>query len=305
MSRARDIAAFLLMALLFGGAFPAIEVGLRSLPPLLLAGVRYGVSGALLLGYALVRTDDWRPRVRADFAAVLAGGVFFIGGSGLTFVGQQYTTAGTAAVVFSAIPILTVVVGHVLLPGERVSRRGAVGLVVGVVGVAIVVRPESGGSKLGAGLVGEVLVFLAALSVTLGTVLVRRSDPPMPVVALTGWSMVLGAVIQVALGVAVGESFASARFDPAAVLALAYLAVLASGVGFVVYFDLLSRVGPLEVNLVSYLVPVVSVVVGWVLLGEPVSPSTLAGFGVIVAGFALLKDRELAAELAKYRGAAR
>ncbi|WP_435177920.1 DMT family transporter [Halorussus sp. AFM4] len=311
MSRTRDLSAFLVMALLFGGAFPAIEVGLRYLPPLALAAVRYAVSAAILLTYAGATTDYWRPRTRADRTAVLAGGVFFIGGSGLTFVGQQYTTAGVAAVVFSAIPILTVLVAHVLLPGERVSRRGVVGLLLGFVGVAIVVRPESGavapgpGLGGGAGPLGELLVFAAALSVTVGTVLVRRSGPSMPTVALTGWAMALGAGMQVGLSAAVGESVESVRLAPAAVLAVGYLAVLASGVGFVVYFDLLSRFGPLEVNLVSYLVPVVSVVVGWGLLDEPVSASTLVGFGVVAAGFLLLKEKELAAELARYRGAAR
>ena len=309
MTRTRDLSAFLLMTLLFGGAFPAIEIGLRYLPPLALAAVRYAVSAAILLAYAGATTDYWRPRTRADRTAVVAGGVFFIGGSGLTFVGQQFTTAGVAAVVFSAIPILTVLVARALLPGERVSRRSAVGLLVGFVGVAIVVRPESGaatpGSGAAGGLLGELLVFAAALSVTVGTVLVRRSGPSMPTVALTGWAMALGAGIQVALSAAVGESVAAVRVAPAAVLAVGYLAVLASGVGFVVYFDLLSRFGPLEVNLVSYLVPVVSVGVGWWFLNESVSATTLVGFGVVAAGFVLLKEKELAAELARYRGAAR
>ncbi|WP_246045719.1 DMT family transporter [Halorussus ruber] len=303
MTRTRDLTAFLLMTLLFGGAFPAIEVGLRYLPPLALAAVRYAASAALLLGYALATTDYWRPRTRADWLAVLAGGVFFIGGSGLTFVGQRYTTAGIAAVVFSAIPILTVLVGHVLLPDERLSRRGALGLVVGFLGVAISVRPDP--ANLGSGVLGPALVFAAALSVTVGTVLVRRVSPPMPTVALTGWAMALGATMQAGLSAAIAEETAAVRLDPAALLAVGYLAVFASGIGFVVYFDLLARFGPLEVNLVSYLVPVVSVAVGWWLLDEAVYPSTLAGFGVVVVGFLLLKNRELAAELARYRGAAR
>ncbi|WP_238398147.1 DMT family transporter [Halorussus salinus] len=323
MSRTRDLTAFAVMTLLFGGAFPAIEVGLRYLPPLALAAVRYAVSAALLLGYALATTDYWRPRTRADWLAVLAGGVFFIGGSGLTFVGQQFTTAGVAAIVFSAIPILTVLVGAILLPEETVSPRGALGLVVGFLGVAIVVGPDpatlggdagasaavgDGSLELGAfatALLGPALVFAAAVSVTLGTVLVRRFRPSMPTVSLTGAAMAVGAAIQAGLSLALGEEVPVAGLALPALLAVAYLAVFASGVGFVVYFDLLSRVGPLEVNLVSYLVPVVSVGVGWWLLDEPVYSSTLVGFGVVVAGFVLLKNRELAAELAKYRGAAR
>ena len=76
-------------------------------------------------------------------------------------------------------------------------------------------------------------------------------------------------------------------------------------IGFVVYFTLLDRFGPLEVNLVTYLNPVVAVIVGWLLLGEPVLPSALVGFGVILFGFVLLREKELAAELATFRGAGR
>ncbi|MFC4552521.1 MULTISPECIES: DMT family transporter [Halorussus] len=303
MTRARDVSSFLLMTLLFGGAFPAIEVGLRILPPLLLATIRYGTSALLLLGYAAARTDRWLPRSRGDWSAVVAGGVLFIGGTAFTFVGQQFTTAGVAAVIFSAIPVLTVVVGWALLPDQHLSRRGLLGLLVGFLGVAVVVDPTT--VDLRAGLVGGLLVFLAALSVTVGTVLVRRSHPEMSVVGLTGWAMLVGAAIQYGASVAAGESTAGVRVTLLGALAVAYLAVLASGVGFVIYFGLLERFGPLEVNLVSYVVPVVSVALGWAFLDEPVTATTLVGFGVIVAGFLLLKEKDLAAELAKYRGAGR
>ena len=303
MTRARDVGSFLLMTLLFGGAFPAIEVGLDVLPPLLLATVRYATSALLLLGYAATRTDRWLPRSRGDWSAVVAGGVLFIGGTAFTFVGQQFTTAGVAAVIFSAIPVLTAVVGWALLPDQHLSRRGLLGLLVGFLGVAIVVDPTS--VDLRAGLVGELLVFLAALSVTVGTVLVRRSHPEMSVVGLTGWSMLVGAAIQYCASVAANESAAGVRVTLFGALAVAYLAMLASGVGFVIYFGLLERFGPLEVNLVSYVVPVVSVALGWAFLDEPVTATTLVGFGVIVAGFLLLKEKDLTAELAKYRGAGR
>lgn len=291
------------MTLLFGGAFPAIEVGLEQFPPLLLAVARYAVSAALLLGYAVVTTDRWRPRTRGDWVGVFAGGVFFIGGTGLTFVGQQFTTAGVAAIIYSAIPLLTVLFARVLLPDERLSRRSALGLAVGFLGVAIVVGPDS--TALESGWLGQLLVFLAAVSVTFGTVMVRRSHPTISIVALTGWAMLVGATVQFAFSAAVGESVAAVRLTPSAVVAVLYLAVFASGIGFVIYFGLLSRFGPLEVNLVSYLVPVVSVAVGWALLDEPISPTTAVGFGVIVVGFLLLKEQELVAEFARYRGAAR
>lgn len=303
VSRARNLGSFLLVTLLFGAVFPAIKVGLADVPPLLFAAARYYLSAALLLGYALVTADRWRPRTRNDRIAVLAGGVLFIGGTGLSFVGLQFTTSGVGAIVFSLIPILTVLVAWALLPEERPNRRGVLGVVVGFVGVAIVVRPDP--AALGTSVVGELLVLSAAVGVALGTVLVRRSRPTMSVVALTGWAMAVGATVQLGFALALGESLAAVQPTLSALAALLYLAVVGGAVGFVIYFTLLERLGALEINLIAYLVPIVTLAIGWAVLGEPIAPTTVAGFLVVLVGFALLTDREIAAELARFRGAGR
>lgn len=302
--RARDVGLFVLITLLFGGAFPSIKAGLDYLPPLLFAAVRYYVASALLLGFSVATGHRCVPRRRNDRMAVLAGGTFLIGGTGLTFVGQQFTTSGVAAIIFSLVPVLTVGLAAGLLPEEHLTRIELAGVLVGFVGVVLVVRPDPA-NLLGPTLVGNALILLAAGSVALGTVLVRRSHPAISVVALTGWAMLLGGTIQFVFAVALGESLADVQVTPTAVLAVAYLAVFASGIGFVVYFTLLERFGPLEVNLVMYLNPVVAVFVGWLLLDEPILASAVVGFGVILMGFLVLREKQIVAEIAKYRGAGR
>lgn len=122
--RAKDVALFGLITLLFGGAFPAIKAGLAYLPPLLFAAVRYYLAAALLLGFAAAAGHRWVPRTAGDRTAVLAGGTFLIGGTGLTFVGQQFTTSGVAAIIFSLVPVLTVGLAAWLLPAEHLTRLG-------------------------------------------------------------------------------------------------------------------------------------------------------------------------------------
>lgn len=234
---------------------------------------------------------------------MLAVGTLFIGGTGLSFVGLQFTTSGVEAIVFSLVPILTVLAAWVLLPEERPDRRGILGVVVGFVGVAIAVRPDP--AALGTSVVGELLVLSSAAGVALGTVLVRRSRPTMSVVALTGWAMAVGATVQLGFALALGESLAAIRPTASALVALVYLAVVGGAVGFVVYFTLLERLGPLETNLIAYLVPIVTVAIGWAFLDEPVVPAMVAGFLVVLVGFGLLTDREITAELARLRGAGR
>ncbi|WP_117593574.1 DMT family transporter [Haloprofundus halophilus] len=293
MNRARTVGLFLLLPLLFGAAFPAIKAGLDYVPPLLFAAGRYLLSALLLLGFAAATSDAWLPRTRDDWVAVFGAGVFFIGGTGLLYLGQQYTTSGVAAIIYSLIPILTPLIAWGLLPHESFSRRYVLGLFVGFVGVALVIQPDPS-NLFGESVLGEGLVLLAATSVTLGSVLIRRYQPTMSVVALTGWAMVPGALLQLAFSAAIGESLAAVRPTATAILLLLYLAVVASGVGFAVYFYLLETIGPLEVNLISYLIPVVAVTIGWFFLDEAITTLTLVGFGVIVVGFALLRGEDLA-----------
>ncbi|WP_227374319.1 DMT family transporter [Haladaptatus halobius] len=303
-TRVPTFALFLLVTVLFGTAFPAIEVGLAFLPPLLFAAARYYLSATVLLAYAVLATDRWRPRTQGDRTAVAAGGVLFIGGTGFTFLGQQFTTGGVASIIVSLSPILTALLGWGLLPDERLSARGFLGVVVGFIGVAIIVDPTPT-NLLDQTSVGRLLILIATAVVTLGTVLVRRSHPTLAVPALTGWSMLVGASIQLVIGVALGESPAAVEFEPAAAATVIYLGVFAGAVAFLGYFTLLDRSGALEANLVTYVNPVVALVIGHVLLREPVSVTALVGFLVILVGFALLKNKELVATLSEYRGPGR
>ncbi|WP_049981168.1 DMT family transporter [Halolamina rubra] len=300
MSRNRTIGLFLLVTLLFGSGFPAVKTGLSFIPPLLFAASRSYLAAVLLLIYVGATTAYWYPRSRGDVTAVLAGGLFLVGGTGLGFVAQQFITAGVAAIIFSLAPIITAVLAWPLLPAERLAGRDYAGVLVGFVGIAVVIRPDPAG-LLDPELVGKLLFFGALVVVELGAVLIRRSQPSMPIPALTGWAMLLGGTVHVVLAMAVGESIASIQPTPLALAMVVYLSVFIGVFGLVTYLVLMGEVGPLKANLTTYLTPIVALAIGWVLLGERIQPLTLVGFGIIVAGFALLESREISAELVKYR----
>lgn len=103
MSTRRAAGLFLFMGMAFGVAFPAIKAGLADAPPLLFAALRYDLAALLLLAYAAFVLRDWRPHRRADWLAVLAGGVLFFGSSGFLYLGQQYTTAGVPFLLVSSM----------------------------------------------------------------------------------------------------------------------------------------------------------------------------------------------------------
>jgi drug/metabolite transporter (DMT)-like permease len=291
---------FLLVTLLFGTAFPVVKTGLSFIPPLLFAATRSYLAAALLLIYVGATTEYWYPRSRRDVTAVLAGGVLLVGGTGIGFVAQQFITASVAAIIFSLAPIITAVIAWPLLPAERLAGRDYAGVLLGFVGIAVVIRPDPA-SLLDLELVGKLLFFAGVVVIQLGAVLVRRSRTSMPIPALTGWAMVLGGTVHVVFAIAVGESIASIQLTPLAVAMVVYLSVFVGVFGLVMYLVLMGEVGPLKANLTTYLTPIVALAIGWALLGERIHPLTLVGFGIIVAGFALLESREIGAELVKYR----
>ncbi|QSG09803.1 DMT family transporter [Halapricum desulfuricans] len=303
--RYRNALLFVVLSVVWGSAFVAIKAGLADIPPVLFAAIRYDVAGALVLGYAVLTVERWRPRTRHEWAAVAVGSVFLIAGyHALLFVGEQGTTSAAAAVVVSLSPVLTTGFARLLLPEERLTGVGIAGLLLGLVGVAVLVRPDPA-NLFGRDVVSVGLVFGAALSFAFGSVLLRWLDAGLPIETLEAWSMVGGAILMHVLSVALlGESPAAIDWTPRAIVALGYLSLIASAVGFLVYFDLLDRLGPVEINLVSYLAPVVAAVVGFAFLGEVIDAATGVGFLFIFAGFVLLKRRALARELDRWREAA-
>ncbi|MCU4800309.1 EamA family transporter [Halobacteria archaeon HArc-gm2] len=290
--RFTTVGLFAVLATLWGLSFLAIAVGLETLEPVLFAAYRYDVAAVLLLGYALARTTDWRPVGAANVGAIVGGGLFLVAGNAFLFVGQQTVPSGVAAIMQSLVPIVTSLWALGLLPEERVSATGAVGILLGFVGVGLIVRPDPA-NLLGSDVVGRVLVFLQVASVALGGVLVQRAKPTLGNAALSGWSMLVGGIILHTTSLALGETFALPTTASAGA-AVAYLGVFATAIAFFIYFTLLEVRGALETSLVAYLVPVVATVVGVVVLDEEITALTVVGFLVVFVGFLVLKRRAIA-----------
>jgi drug/metabolite transporter (DMT)-like permease len=287
VSRAKDAALFGTLATLWGLSFPAIAVGLDYLPPLLFAAFRYDVAAVLLLGYAAVGVDDWWPHDRANRAAIVGGGLFLIAGNGLLFIGQQTVPSGVAAILQALVPIATAVWALFVL-GERLSAPGAVGVGIGFLGISLVVQPDPS-NLLGNDTLGRLLIVGQVVCVALGGVLVQRAGPTIHRVALTGWSMLLGAGVLHLLSLVAGELPGTSAAEPTAIGAVLYLGVFSTAIAFYIYFYILEVHGAFQTSLVAYLVPVVATVVSVFVLDETISVLTVVGFALVAAGFALLK----------------
>ena len=299
MSRLRNLSLFLVLAAVWGSAFVAINAGLAYFPPVVFAAFRFDVAGVVMLAYAAYAVDDPIPRGRDEWLEVASGAVFIIAAyHAFLFVGESdpAVTSAVAAVIVSLSPLLTTVFARAFLPAERLTAVGALGLGIGLVGAIVLANPDPA-NLTGGGTVAKLLVLLAAASFALGSVLSRASETDIAIETMEAWSMLLGAGLTHLLALALGQSVADAVWATESLLALGYLSVVASGIGFLIYFDLLDRLGPIEINLVSYVAPVFAALVGWLVLGEGITATTVAGFLIICVGFALVKRGAIRDEL--------
>jgi drug/metabolite transporter (DMT)-like permease len=280
---------FVLLATLWGTSFVAIEIGLHSFPPLYFAGARYLVAGAIIMAFAWATNPDWLPSTRGDWITIGIFAVFIIfGNHAFLYLGEQYVPGAVAAVIVSLSPVLTVAFASVIL-GRGVPRlHELIGFVLGIAGVVAIAQPDPTALDY-ENLLGIGLVFLAAASFAVGGVLSRPYPTSLSVETVQAWSMLTGALLLVGVGRALGESVADVEVTMTGVLALAYLTLLSGVVAFMLYFTLLDRVGPTQLNLVGYLEPVAASLMGWVILGHVVATGTVVGFGFIVLGFVFIQ----------------
>ncbi|WP_424003847.1 DMT family transporter [Haloarcula salina] len=294
MTSRRTLAFAATAGLLFGGTFVGAKAGLAYLPPLLFVALRFDVAALVLFGYVFATRsrDELLPRTRGDVLGVLSTGLFAIGlSNALIFVGQQSATSAVAAIVFSLNPILTPVFAALLLADERLSARGGFGMVIGLLGVGLVVSPDP--AMLLSGGLGKLVLFAGAVSAALGSVLIRWAGGELSSTVRTAWALPVAAALCHALSVGTGESLSAAVWSPTAIAALLYVGVFAGAVAYIAYFGLLDATGAIRANLVFYVVPVVSTLGGWALLGEPITSSALVGFLTVFAGFAVIGSESI------------
>lgn len=277
-----------LVYLIWGSTYLAIRVGVRTIPPLLMASVRHTIAGAILLAWSIRRGDRaadrlGRPQWRT---AIIVGGLLLLGGNGGVSWAEQRIPSGIAALVVATVALWMALIARAML-GERIRWPVALGLTIGFGGLWILVAPARGHRLDPAGVA---TLLLAALAWAVGSVYARRA--PLPSRPLVGAAMELlagGAWLGIA-GIAGGEisRMHPSRISGESLAALAYLIMFGSIVAFSAYIWLLHSTRTSLVSTYAYVNPIVAVLLGWALLGEQVTSRTFIGGGVIVAGVALI-----------------
>jgi drug/metabolite transporter (DMT)-like permease len=286
---ARVWSALAAVYVVWGSTYLAIRVMVRDIPPLLGAGARFAVAGAVMLAVLAARGHAVRIPRPALLATALVGVLLAAGGNGLVTVAERNVPSGLAALLVASVP-LWVVLMRIVLARDRVPTATLAGVAVGFGGLAVLLLP--GSRPADATTAGVVLVLVAAASWALGSFLSPRLKLPADPLVSTAWQMVFGGVVLTVAGVAAGEPADVHAASADSILALAYLVVAGSWIAFTAYAWLLQNAPISQVATYAYVNPLVAVVLGWAILGEDLGAGTLLGAALVVASVAAIVSRE-------------
>ncbi len=270
--------AFGIIYFVWGSTFLAIRVGVREVPPFLLAALRFLAAGLALFGWMIAKGTR-PPSGRQWRSAFLIAVLIFVLDYGLLFWAEQRVPSGIAAVMMATIPAFMALSEIVFLRTQRLTVRLALALLIGIGGVAVLMSRSLnlGGAPIDR--VGAAALIIASMSWSVSSALTRKLPLPASKVMSSGAQMLAGGVLLALTAAALGEfrNFHPGSVSPGAWLALLYLIVAGSIIGFTAYVWLIHHESPTKVGTYAYVNPVVAVLVGYFLGGEALGLRTILG----------------------------
>jgi drug/metabolite transporter (DMT)-like permease len=285
----KTLLAFAIIYFVWGSTFLAIRVGVHEVPPFLLAAMRFVVAGLILYGW-MIAQGERSPTARQWSSVLLLAVLIFVLDYGLLFWAERRVPSGVAAVMMATIPVFMALSEITILRTQRLTARLAVALMIGMGGVAVLVSRtlDLGGAPIDAA--GAVALIFAAISWSVSSALTRKLPLPPSKVMSSGAQMLAGGVLLAITSGALGEfrNFHPSEVSRGAWLALLYLIVAGSVIGFTAYVWLIHHESPTKVGTYAYVNPVVAVLVGYFLGGESLGPRTLLGTAFVLIGVVLI-----------------
>ena len=280
--------------IVWGSTYLGIELAGETIPGVFGAGVRFTIVGLIMFGIVAWHRGRRALRIgRAEIASAALVGLLLPGANAVLFVTEQHVPIGLTSLIIASVPLWVLLLR--LGVGERPDRVASLGLLVGFVGIAVLVRPGGSSGPLGYLL----LTVVAAFSWALGSFLSPRISVPRDALVASGYETFIGGLVLVAVGLV---TTSSSDLDPStwstrSILGLVYLITVGSVVGYTAYAWLLRNAPLGQVATYAYVNPVVAIALGVIVLNEPLTLRVVLGALLILAAVAIVVRRESAVDL--------
>jgi drug/metabolite transporter (DMT)-like permease len=274
----KTLLAFAIIYFVWGSTFLAIRVGVREVPPFLLAAMRFLVAGLVLYGW-MIAQGERSPSLRQWMSALILAVLIFVVDYGLLFWAEQRVPSGVAAVMLATIPAFMALSEIMILRTQTLTPRLGLALFIGIAGVAVLVNPSFHLGDAPIDRTGALALIVAAISWSVAAALTRKLPLPSSKVMNSGAQMLVGGILLALSAAALGEfrDFHPSTVSRAAWLSLLYLIVAGSIIAFTAYIWLISHESPTRVGTYAYVNPLVAVLLGYFLGGEALGLRTILG----------------------------
>jgi drug/metabolite transporter (DMT)-like permease len=291
------IAAFAAVYIVWGSTYLSIKYAIETIPPFLMAGLRFASAGAILYLIARLSPDFERPKLVHWRTSAVVGILLLVIGNGGVVYAERFIPSSLTALLVATEPFWIVLLSWLWLKGSRPTRKAALGLILGFVGVAVLITGQGAApaaESLGPGQLWTTLaVMAAALSWAAGSIYGLRSPVPSSALLAAGMQMLAGGVALLVVSVFAGEwsTFSFNQVSANSWYGLGYLIVFGSLIGFTAYSWLLKNAEPTMVATYAYVNPVIAVILGWLIAGESMTMQMLMGAAVVVGSVVLITSK--------------
>ena len=284
------VVVWTLLCLIWGSTWLFIKLGLRDLPPLSFAGIRFVVSFLILLLIVAIRRPSL-PRTRREWELIILTGILiFTLNYGLLFWGEQHTSSGLAAILQAIIPAFGLLIAHYYLPNERLTLAKVAGVSLGIAGVVLIFSNELSTEGPSA-LWGSMAIVAGAFAAAYANVLVKARAGHMDFAVLAAGQMVCGLIPLLLTGVVFEGNPLHFHWTWLAVASILYLALVGTVVAFLLFYWLVRKIEVTKTMLISLVTPLVAVVLGMLVLGEATTWRIVVGAAGIMSGIGLIVAR--------------
>lgn len=280
------IAAFAAIYLIWGSSYIGIHFAIQSLPPFLMTGIRFLLSGGVLIAWALLRGAPLPTRINWRAAAITGFLLFMLNNGGIVWAEANGAPTGIVAVLIATVPMWIVVLTWLKPGGTFPGSMVIGGLVFGFLGIILLFDPAGAAVNP----IWIAVVLGAAFCWAFGSLYARSAPLPQSATLSTGMQLFAGGVFQMIASILTGDlaSFDPTNVSAVSILAVVYLAIMSSVLAYSAFVWLMRVSTPTRVATYAYVNPVVAVLLGWLLANEPLTPRTIVAAAIIIASVIMI-----------------
>jgi drug/metabolite transporter (DMT)-like permease len=275
--------AFFILCMVWGTTYLAIKVGIQYIPPFTMSGLRNIISGLIFLIYTFLQNEKM-PNAKTLLQLLVIGILLIFGGNGLVSWAENYISSGLTAVICSITPIYMTLLSVYFIKGFKTNMYIVLGLMLSIIGIGLIFKNEMQNEWNSLAILGIILITIANISWAIGTILLKKTKMEISILMGVGFQMFFGGIVNLFIGFMVENNTKIMETPIKGWLAMSYLIVFGSLIGYYCYIYLIKNMQPARLSIHTYANTIIAVLLGSLILKETITMFTIIGMMITLLG---------------------